>query len=400
LKKKIETNKTHSRKWRLTFAVLICIFSMISVSLAFSEKDPWIASIEKSGENVLFADHSESPTEGNWIHLSGGKEIQLPQPLSFTYSGPNSLKKAGVTIKLNSESDKKKNTKIVYTYPYSTHPFYTEDQQVTMGFNGSSNFKKQDVDIYLVKSFNVSCVKKVLKDVMDNKAMNVEDALGNCTSYTKVSATLDKNGDLVEPINFGCLKPGSYGIVMTLADKEDNNKKSEKVDESKVLSATAFEVVNYNLETDVADTLKEGDNLDVDMCLKDAPAEKDVTYGAILIKKEAYKADINLSTNGTMAGTDLFINNVGIFSDLGVNSTNFKSKLSKSELSNEVQTLIGEGNGTISIGEKDQTTLSLTTFDLPSGEYFLFTGAYEKGKGLVGIDQKELAICTEGTLPK
>ena len=371
---------------------------MITVSLAFSEKDPWIASIDKGGESIIFADHSDSPTEGNWIHLSGGKEIQLPQPLSFTYYGPDSLKKAGTTIELKSESNKVKNTKLVFTYPYSTHPFYTENQKVTMNFNGSSSFKKQKVDIYLVKALDVSCAREVLRDAMDNKTMNVEEALGNCTSYTKVNATLDKNGDLVEPISFGCLKPGSYGIVMTLADK-DKKKNSEKKEESKVLSATCFEVVNYELGTDAADALKEGDNLDVCMCLKDATAEKNVTYGAILINKEAYKADINLSTNGTMAGTDLFVNNVGIFSDLGVNSTNYKSKLSKSELSKEVQTFIGEGNGTISIGEKDQNTLSLTTFDLPSGDYLLFTGAYEKGKGLVGIDQKELAICTKGTSP-
>ena len=398
MKNKIKTNKIHRSKWRLTFAVLICIFSMITVSLAFSEKDPWIASIDKCGESIIFADHSESPTEGNWIHLSGGKEIQLPQPLSFTYYGSDSLKKAGTTIELKSESNKENNTKLVFTYPYSTHPFYTENQKVTMNFNGSSSFKKQKVDIYLVKALDVRCAREVLKDAMNNKTMNVEEALGNYTSYTKVNAILDKNGDLVEPISFSCLKPGSYGIVMTLADK-DKKKNSEKKEESKVLSATCFEVVNYELEANAADTLKEGKNLDVDLCLKDATAEKNVTYGAILVKKDAYKADINLSTNGTRAGTDVFINDIGIVRDLGVNSTNYKSKLSKSELSNEVQTFIGEGNGTISIGGESQSTLSLTTFDLLPGDYILFTGAYEKGKGLVGIDQKELTICTAGTSP-
>lgn len=391
MKKTIESSNTNKRRWRLTLAVLICIVSMISVSLAFSAKDPWIASIQKGGESVIFANHTDSSSEGNWIYLSGGKEIQLPQPLSFTYSGPNSLKKAGATIKLNSESDKENNTKIVLTYPYSTHPFYTENQKVIMDFNGSSAFKKQNVNIYLVKYFNAPCVKKVLQAVMANKTVNVEEALSNCTSYTKVSATLDKNGDLVKPISFGCLKPGSYGIVMTVADE----KKDKKESESKVLSATGFEVVNYDLETNAANALKEGNNLDVGLCLKCAPANENVTYGAILIKKDAYKADINLSTNGTKAGTDLFINGVGVFSDLGINSTNYKSKLSKSEISKEVQTLIGEGNGTISIGAKNQSTLSLTTFDLPSGNYLLFTGAYEKGKGLVGIDQQELTICTK-----
>lgn len=119
----------------------------------------------------------------------------------------------------------------------------------------------------------------------------------------------------------------------------------------------------------------------------------------MLIKKEAYKAEISVSSDGTRDGTEIFVNDIDLVNDLCINSTNYKSKLSKSELTNEIQTIIGEGNGTISIGEKNQDTLSLTTFDLQPGDYLLFTGAYEKGKGLVGIDQKELTICTAGTSP-
>lgn len=68
------------------------------------------------------------------------------------------------------------------------------------------------------------------------------------------------------------------------------------------------------------------------------------------------------------------------------------SCLSKVSLKKEVQTMIGEGNGTISIGEGTQSTLSLTSLKLPSGNYLLFAGAYEKEKGLVGLARKELSI--------
>lgn len=403
MKNKFEKNKIYNRRWKLTFSVLICIFSMISISLAFSDKDPWVASVEKGGESFLFADHSGSQNEGNWIHLSGGKEIQLPQPLSFTYNGPDTLTKKGATIKLKSESGNGNDTKIVFTYPYSTHPFYTENQKVKMDFYGSSAFKNQKVNIYLVKAFDVSCAKEVFGNIVDYNASSIEEILDNSNiPYTKLSATLDKNGDLVKPVNFGYLTPDSYGIIMTLADKdkeENTQPDSEEKNECKVLSATCFEVVKYELKTKTVDTLKEGKNFDVDLSLMDTSAKESVTYGAMLIKKDAYKADINLSTNGTIAGTDLFINDIGIVSDLGINSTNYKSKLSKSDLSNEIQTFIGEGDGTISIGEENQNTLSLTTFDLLPGDYILFTGAYEKGKGLVGIDQKKLTIYT-GTSPK
>ncbi|HEY3362140.1 MAG TPA: TIGR04279 domain-containing protein [Methanosarcina sp.] len=404
MKNKVEEDKIYNRRWKLTFAVLICIFSMISVSLAFSDNDPWVASVEKGGESFLFADHSGNQNEDNWIHLNGGKEIQLPQPLSFTYNGPDTLlTKEGATIKLKSESDNGNNTKIVFTYPYSTHPFYTENQKVKMNFYGSSAFNNQEVNIYLVKAFDAPCAKEILGNIVDCNATSVEKILDNSSiPYTKVSATLDENGDLVKPVNFGYLTPDSYGIIMTLADKdkeENTQPDSKEKNECKVLSATCFEVVDYELKTKATNTLKEGKNFDVDLSLIDTSAKENVTYGAMLIKKDAYKADINLSTNGTIDGTDLFINDISILSNLGIDSTNNNSNISKSELSNEIQIFIGAGNGTMSIGEENQNTLSLTTFDLLPGDYILFTGAYEEGKGLVGIDQKELTIYT-GTSPK
>ncbi|AKB12926.1 TIGR04279 methanogen extracellular domain-containing protein [Methanosarcina thermophila] len=417
MNKKTGMSEINCRKWILSLVVLICIFSLISVSTAFSEKESGIVSIEKKGESVVLADHSESPTEGGWITLSGGKEIQLPQPLNFTYYGVKKLDGEGAKIKIKQSNPKLKkgnNTELTFTYPYSTHPFYTEDQSVIMSFNGSSDFKKQDVEIYLIKGFNVRSTGEILIDLADNKTMSLEEAFNKGTNFsTPISATLDKNGDLAEPLTFDSLEPGCYGILITLADdknkkdkfeKGEKYKKGEKTEKEKkskmkkvILSATCFEVLDYELEMDAADTLEKGEDLEVNLSLKGAPVDGNFTYGAALIKKEAYRADINLSTNGTRAGTDVFINEIGIARDLGINSTNYESKLNRDELSNNIQTLIGEGNGTISIGEENQSTLSLMTYDLLPGDYLLFTGAYEPGKGIVSIDQKELTIFAAGT---
>lgn len=51
----------------------------------------------------------------------------------------------------------------------------------------------------------------------------------------------------------------------------------------------------------------------------------------------------------------------------------------------------------ISIGEKNQSTLSLKSFELPSGDYLLLAGAYENDEGLAGIAQKKLRISTENS---
>jgi len=386
LKKKIGTNGIDMSKCKLTFAALICIFALISVSAAVSEKGLWVASIEKNGDSVVFADHDDSQDEGGWIQLSGGQEIQLPQPLSFIYNGTNCVEKAGTVVKLNKEN----NTEVKYTYPYSTHPFYTDGQKVTMTYNGPSAFKNQKVNVYLVNGSSVSSVKKAIV-LAGNESINLGQIFGEGTdnSYIKLCATLDKCGDLSKPITFYSLKPGSYGIIVTLAD--DKYKENTSM-EKKVLSATGFEIVNYELKTKADNNNKEGDNLDVTMSLKKAPADGEFTYGALLINEEAYKAEINVSSNGTIKGTNVSVNDVDL-RDLGISSTN------KSELTNAVQTLIGEGNGTISISDKNQDTLSLTTFDLLPGKYLLFTGAYEPGKGLVGIDQEKLTISTKGTSP-
>jgi methanogen extracellular protein (TIGR04279 family) len=378
LKKKIGINGIDIRKCKLTVAALICIFALISVSAAVCEKGLWVASIEKNGDSVIFADHDDSQDNGGWIHLTGGKEIQLPQPLSFSYSGTNSVEKAGVVVKINKDKDEE----LKYTYPYSTHPFYTEKQTVTMDYNGPSSFKNQAVNIYLVKGLGVSSMKKAL---VDAKCKSLGEIFNEGVNYTKTCATLDKCGDMSKPLTFDSLEPGSYGIIITLADKESNV--------TRVLSATCFDVVNYELKTKANNNIKEGDNLDVEMSLKNAPSDGKFTYGALLINEEAYKAEINVSSNGTMNGTNVSVNDIDLRS-LGIKSTN------KSELTNAAQTLIGEGNGTISVGDENQDTLSLTTFDLLPGKYFLFTGAYEPGKGLVGIDQEELTIrTTKGTSP-
>jgi len=378
LKKKIGTNGIDIRKCKLTVAALICIFALISVSAAVCEKGLWVASIEKNGDSVIFADHDDSQDNGGWIHLTGGKEIQLPQPLSFSYSGTNCVEKAGVVVKINKDKDEE----LKYTYPYSTHPFYTEKQTVKMDYNGPSSFKNQAVNIYLVKGLGVSSMKKAL---VDAKCKSLSEIFKEGVNYTKTCATLDKCGDMSKPLTFDSLEPGSYGIIVTLADKQSNV--------TKVLSATCFDVVNYELKTKADNNIKEGDNLDVEMSLKNASSDGKFTYGALLINEEAYKAEINVSSNGTINGTSVSVNDIDLRS-LGIKSTN------KSELTNAAQAMIGEGNGTISVGDENQDTLSLTTFDLPAGKYFLFTGAYEPGKGLVGIDQEELTIrTTKGTSP-
>lgn len=385
-------NEIYGRTLRLTLIVLIMIFSLISVSAAFSEKEPWIAVLEND-DSVYFADHNESLTEGGWILLSGGTEIRLPQPLNFTYIGADSLKSADATLELKSRVYPENNTELVLSYPYSTHPFYTENEKVKMDFKGPATFGKQKVNIYLVQGLNISSLKEAFTDIREGNAGSFKEIFDNSTDSTTLVTTtvLDKNGDLSSPLQLDPLPAGSYGVVIMLAGNENEEPEAKR----KVLSTTCFEVMEYELKVDSPNKIKESENLEVNLRLKKAPSQGTYTYGALLIKEDAYRAEINVSSNGTKAGTDIFVNGIDIINEFGINSTNYESKFSKDELTTEIQTMIGEGNGTISIGKENQNTLSLTTFDLPPGDYLLFVAAYENGKGLASITQQELTIRTD-----
>ncbi|MHC1756362.1 MAG: TIGR04279 domain-containing protein [Methanosarcina sp.] len=385
--------------WKLSWAFLILIFTLIPVSSAFSEEELWAAVIEKNNESIFFADHNESLEEGGWVHLNGGKEIRLPQPLNFTYQGTACLESAGTTLKLKPGIEPGNYTELFLAYPYSTHPFYTTNENVEIDFKGPAAFGQQEVKIYLVEAAEgpkLSSLKEACTDLIDNNVLSFEEGFNNIanSSTMVVAATLNKSGDLSAPLNLGSLPAGSYGILIILDGNETKNPGAEK----KVLSATCFEVLEHELEAEATDILTEGEYLEVNLALKNASENKSYTYGTLLIREEAYRAEINVSSNGTKAGTDIFINGINIIEEFGINSSNYESKLSKEELMTEIQTLIGEGNGTISVGKENQNTLSLTTADLPPGDYLLFAGAYEKGKGLTGIAQKELTIYQATTL--
>lgn len=368
--------------------MLLFLLSAISLqSTACPNEEDYIATIEKNGDILYFADHDKSAEDGNWIFLEGGKAIMLPEPFSFTYNGINEVKSAEASLELNVENY----TDYTLTYPYTTHQFYTTDENVVMDFKGSSAFKNQEVKIYLVdmKSVGLSSIYDVFKLIKGDNQESFKDIFNDTVdSYAHVGTlALDENGDFPLPLDL-CTQPaGLHGLFILIDDA---------CEEKRIISMTCFEVLEHDLGIKTNEPLEEGSNLDISLDLEGAEESGTFTYGAVLIRKSAYYAEMELNSDGTRAGTSVMINGIDIIEEFGINSSNYKSKLGKDEIQTEIQTLIGEGNGTITVGEENQYNLSLTAFDLPADDYLLFAGAYEKGKGLVGIAQKELTIVLEG----
>ncbi|MCQ1535082.1 TIGR04279 domain-containing protein [Methanosarcina sp. KYL-1] len=349
-----------------------------------------IANLTFNDTDVYFLDHTDDPEEGNWISLGSPadvRRIQLPDPIKFTYDGPKSREYGGVSATLNKDEDEE----YTISYPYTTHPVYLPDENVTMSFLGESGLTG-DVDIYL---FKITCDSAY--GLID--ALMAGENIGNLSAlfhdnmdgnYEMFSADLDGNGDLLD-YDFGPLEAGQYCIVL-LQKNGDNSLTA--------LSATAFVVVEYELDVTAPENIVKGNDLGIVLEMPGASGNDNCTYGAVLIRDSAYKANIEIDSDGTKSGTSVIVNEIDIIEEFDINSSNYRSKLTKNELQTDIQTMIGEGKGTISIGEAGQNSLSLTTFDLPPGDYFLLAGVYQPGRGLIALDQKELEILNKGNKGK
>jgi methanogen extracellular protein (TIGR04279 family)/PGF-pre-PGF domain-containing protein len=334
---------------------------------------------------VYFLDHTNDPAEGNWITMGFQNEekgVKLPEPIKLTYNGPKHKDYGGASGTLNKEENESYTIKYPSTSSYTILPVFLPDENVTMSFHGDSYLKGQNVEIYLFK-LTQNCAQKLLDSLLAGDIGNLntlfKDSVGE--KYEKHFIKLDNYGDISD-YDLGCLDAGNYCIVAVQKNEDES---------LTVLSSTVFIVTEYELCISSSSSIVKGNNLNITMSLEGAPYNN-YTYGAVLIREQAYKANIEINSNGTKNGTSIIVNDIDLVDEFDINSSNYRSKLTKKELQKEIQTFIGEGKGTISIGESGQNKLSLTAFDLPVGSYYLFVGAYSPGKGLVGLSQKDIEI--------
>ena len=385
------------------------------------------SSINLTDEVVYVLDHTSDPSGGNWIMMGSpneGNGIQLPQPITITYSGPRFEKSGGGSGILSSSNGRSYTMNYPSTSSYTTLPVYLPGEEVNMSFFGDSSLEgKADIYVFNVTSKSASGILEAFNTGNRGNLSSLfhKNMDGNYKNY---SAVLGGNGDLLDynlgssgnnlgpsdnnlgpssndsgpagnnlgpsgnnfgasDYNLGSFGPGQYCIVMTQKNEDGS---------LTVLSTTAFMVAEYALKASAPANIEEGKNLDISMELEGAPENSNYTYGAVLVNEQVYKANIEINSNGTINGTSVLVNGVHFTDKFDINSSNYKSKLTKNELQKEIQNLIGEGNGSIAIGEDGQKKLSLTAFDLPTGNYYLFVGAYRSGKGLVGLTQSVIEI--------
>jgi len=326
--------------------------------------------------------------EVNWTDSLESQEVNEIKVYNWTENQGNE----SLTSKIKTEKNSWNNIKYILSYSYPLRSFYTTKDNVNISYNGPEALGQQNVYIYLIKEYSPSSPETEISYGMNDSTISLEDVLNNDTeAYVKIPATLNKEGDLT-PLTLDPLQAGHYWVLITPAGNDAEKTGSEKG----ILLAKYFEVLKYQMEDRSPYALQEGKNLEVNLDLKNAPAEKNYTYWAVLIKDGAYTAFEGTNPRWRMTtGIRPIVNGVDLIKSLETNLSEYESENGKDELQNEIQTLIGKDNGTISIGEENQSNLSLKSLELPPGDYLLLTGTYENNEGLTGITQKKLRISPE-----
>ncbi|AKB17331.1 hypothetical protein MSWHS_0468 [Methanosarcina sp. WWM596] len=283
--------------------------------------------------------------------------------------------------------------KFIQSYSYSLRSFYTVNEKVKIIYRGPETLGQQKIKIYLVKEKSPFLPENGISNGINESTISLEDVFNSNTEfYIQIPGTLNKYGDL-SPLTVGPLPAGSYWVLITLAGNENEKPESEK----EILLANYFEVLKYELEARVPYTFEEGESFEVNLKLKNAPVQKNYTYWALLISEDAYTTSEGTNSGRMNIGIRPIVNGNDILRSLNASLIESESETGKGELESNIQALIGKGNGIISISEKDQSTFSLKSFELPPGDYLFLAGAYENDKGLAGIAQKKLRISAENS---
>lgn len=224
------------------------------------------------------------------------------------------------------------NLQYILSHAGTLRSFYTTHESVKINYKGSEALKGQKVDIYLIKTRNSSFSEEDVKNIMDGSTISFEDIFSQHPEfYIQVPGTLNGGGDL-SPMTLGPLPEGNYWIFVTLAENETKEPEPEK----QILLAHYIKVLEYEMRAEAPHTLKEGENFEVNLIMKNAPAQRNYTCCAVLMKEDASRTNTNISSdaNGTETISGTFVQGLRhytllckIMSDYGLVFTIFMRRL-------------------------------------------------------------------------
>ncbi len=371
-------------------AIIITILSLtsilITVNAATSADFP--VEVTDGTYTFRFATHTGSGTGGNWIELTGGSDITLPE-ITLYYDGITSADydKDGNNVAVDADNSILGDS---VTYPYSTHPLYSTTQTITYTFNGRTSHVGLPVDVKLIKVDDPLDFQSAASDAFKGDTQALRDILtdndpNNVVVQTK-SGPLDVNGDISD--NFGAQAAGDYVIVVM-----------NQVGNTFILySATPVEVLDRSLTITMDDEVYRGTDLDIDITL--TGPDTNLIYGAALIKESAYYANARLISYGLTDDTELTVNGATLIEGSGGSFSLFGGGLGNigiDEITDFMSQALESDEYTwafVTGTDATSYTLSLTTDGLDEDDYVVLVGAWD-GDGDISSNQRLLGFAQD-----
>jgi len=385
----VNTLKNSVQRLRATIIISLLTIMVIQVSaipLMPSADFPLVIQVDSPGSTdyIRFANHTNSPMEGNWITLSGGTGVALPQ-ITMKYTGVNqaTYTRNGNQVQLTTYNLNGRKVQ----YPPAEHQTHTTSQTITYTFRGSAAHAGKTVSVRVIP---VTATQ--LKDAAIGAFRGDTSALKSIlASHVYInSETLNSNGDLVAK-TIGTLPAGDY--VLVIVDETTGNPYSLDV-----YSATAIEVLEYPSTVTIPSSVTRGNDLSIQVRLTGASATSR-RYGAVIIQQSKYRVDFELTSDGSTEGTSLTGRNALLvegtadsfsmvgFSLEGLDKDQLIAKLNQAYTGAEFSASFTDYT------METAKTVGVTTTGLNAGKFIVLVGVWEgPGDKLVAFKQSEVTV--------
>ena len=360
--------------------------------MRFSRGIPAERGIVLAGETlgeIMFADHTDSLEEGNWVELAKGTSVRIPN-ITLQYGGPFSVAVArdGVRIDIRLAFMSKR-----ITYPLDRHDVYLAGEEGVARFHGSTTFSGREVEARLVRTSPVEIIR-VLEAIINRGKVGALKQLLSTPIWSTV-VTLDKEGDAT--VRFRVNTPGFYVLVFLEEEQSPYYR-------LRLYSATPVLVLGRMLNLSLPTKLVIGQPITVKASIQGAPpAGTRYIYGAMILHEDSYKLHLRLVTTGRCQVTIVRLNGAVLtrcvvtreeraFKMFGIGL----ERVTPLFLANWIVKVFGANRLAISFhGPTERLNVTLripTSTSMPSGRYVLIAWVWEVGKGLVALRQESVTL--------
>ena len=379
-------NAKTTRSLACLITVIIAMFMFIGVTAYGADSDfPLVLNI--SGSIYEFATHGSS-ADGNWITLSGGTDITLPQ-ISLIYSGASGANysktnEVGVVTDSSFIGDS-------VIYPHDTHQVFKAGDTVTYVLNGRSSQSGDNVDFRLITVNSIQDWVDAASDLFEGVNTQFETLIG---TYLDVGGgALNATGDF--ETSFGPIFLSGDYILLAIDDTGPT---------TEIYSATIVEVLDGPLETTVpVSKIRRGNDLDVSLSLTSGGTGTHV-FAAVMVKESAYKANAQMVSDGSIATTDVKVNGAVVIDGGATQFSLFGGGLSgfsKSMLTDFMGQAFSSSEYSVALSSSTAATsmdLTLSTDGLSGGDYVILTGVWDysasinAGDRVLGFNQSSVYV--------